>query len=615
MSFKESALSLAARGFRVFPLKPGEKVPLFGLKWKDAATTDPVVIGRWWDQIPTANIGVACGPYTVLDLDTKPGKNGIQEAELLDADFDTLTVRTASGGLHLYYAAEGLGNRVRLAGTTGVDVRGQDGYVVGPGSVVKGGRYELIRDVAMAPLEPHLVELIGATPVRNREDREERDETPPAARVMAIEYLENRAPRSIKGEGGDQTAFKVAAAVRDYGVALDDALDLMMEHWNIRNIPNWEPDKLMVKIENAYRYAANDKPTHDVTALFQGLEGLTPPPPLPSAAAAEPETLFEFMTVRKSKDLPPPDWLLHRTLPRVGVACVYGASGSGKSLVLADLIQAVGLGRDWCGASVRHKGGSLIFAAEAADIIGPRFEHAKAPDDLPVVWADCPSFLGTPDKWQVLARGIDEGREALQREFGAELRVVAIDTYAASGVVEDENDNTMTAGALATLSQYARKAGVLILLLHHPAKGSEDLRGAGAFLGGLDAAIHVKKSTGALREVKMTKNRRAPERQLGAFTIEESVFYVDGERDSVPVLKWAPEVDVPVVEPQRTGNVIQALETLGGSSKIEALRDQFKALVPLTTTADSVFDAAVEWLLKQGKIEQHGYFLKLPKNA
>lgn len=612
MSKLQSALDLARRGFRVFPLSAGTKVPIKDLAWKQAATVDELTIRRWWEHMPDANIGVATGSVTVIDLDVKEGKDAVTEATLMELDFETLRVRTAGGGLHLYYADQGLGNRVRINGkASAVDVRGQDGYVVGPGSVVDGNAYELENDAPLKSLPADVVRKIGEAPVRSKADRESGSDSPMAC-AAAAEYLRHRAPLAVEGQGGDHTTFAVAAAVRDYGVSEETALDLLLEEWNDRCSPPWEAGELEVKIANAYRYSQAEKPPLDPAAALVGLDSLTPPPP-----PVVPETPgLKFFDVRAARDLPPTDWLVHRVLPRVGLACIYGPSGSGKSLVLADLLLTVAGGSKWCGGQVRHTGGSMIFAAEASDTIGPRMIHAGAADDVPVIWADTPAFMAGDDRWQTLIDGIVQARQAMTDRFGEPLRIVAIDTYAAAAIAQEENDNAEASRIQAKLSQIAKAAEVLIILVHHPDKAGNDIRGAGAFRGGLDAAVSVSKSTGGLREVKLTKARGAQERQLGAFTVEESVFYDhEGLRDSVPVLKWAADVDIPDIEPPRVNDVIKTMESLGGTAKLDKALDQFKALVPLTTTAESVFKAGVEYLIKNGRLVQAGWYLKLPQNA
>ena len=71
----EHALALAARGFRILPLQPGDKIPPKGLRWKDEAATDPTTIRTWFAVQPNANYGVAAGDgLLVLDVDGEAGR-------------------------------------------------------------------------------------------------------------------------------------------------------------------------------------------------------------------------------------------------------------------------------------------------------------------------------------------------------------------------------------------------------------------------------------------------------------------------------------------------------------------------------------------------------------
>lgn len=144
MTLLDHALLLAQRGLRIFPLVPNKKRPAIK-RFYDEATTDPALIRAWWSERPDYNIGVATGGgLIVVDIDAKPERDGRAWAELMDLDSD-FKVRTPSGGLHLYFRAESeiANNSDRLA--KGVDVRGYHGFVVGPGSVIDGKAYEVVR--------------------------------------------------------------------------------------------------------------------------------------------------------------------------------------------------------------------------------------------------------------------------------------------------------------------------------------------------------------------------------------------------------------------------------------------------------------------------------------
>ncbi|MCW2920001.1 MAG: hypothetical protein JWN52_8069 [Actinomycetia bacterium] len=173
-----------------------EKAPRRGWPWKQRRSSDPAVI---WENWPAddPNFGVACEPsnLVVFDLDTpKPGQDlppewqtpGVNEgADVLAVLCEqrgeewphTFTVRTASGGTHLYYQAIQERPIRNSAGKVGpmIDVRAGfnadgtpgGGYVVGPGSIVGGAPYEVVIDSDPIPLPSWLADLADPpTPVR-----------------------------------------------------------------------------------------------------------------------------------------------------------------------------------------------------------------------------------------------------------------------------------------------------------------------------------------------------------------------------------------------------------------------------------------------------------------
>ncbi len=97
----EHALFYAKNGWKVFPLKPREKVPT--VKWADVATTEENMIQGWWEYQPDANVGIACGEcsgITVLDVDKDHG--GYDSLSELLGKYgrlpDTPVAKTGSGG-------------------------------------------------------------------------------------------------------------------------------------------------------------------------------------------------------------------------------------------------------------------------------------------------------------------------------------------------------------------------------------------------------------------------------------------------------------------------------------------------------------------------------------
>jgi bifunctional DNA primase/polymerase-like protein len=198
-----AALDAAARGWPVFPLRPGTKRPaLHGTDhcprtgpctdghagWEQRATTDPDRIRRAWSTGPF-NVGLATGPagLVVVDVDTADPDDqppepwaalGIRDgAEVLTALADqtrqlipaTRVIATPSGGEHLYFLAPTGDGAPVLRNTAGglgrglgwkIDTRAHGGYVVAAGSLTPTGAYRVIADRDPVPLPGWLVDRL-----------------------------------------------------------------------------------------------------------------------------------------------------------------------------------------------------------------------------------------------------------------------------------------------------------------------------------------------------------------------------------------------------------------------------------------------------------------------
>jgi len=133
---------------------------------KDDATTDPGQITDWWTRWPWANIGIR-PPAGVVILDVDPRHGGSTALLELTRQHGllppTLTARTGSGGLHIWFA---YGGRTRGQLCRGVDVKASTGYVVAPPSVhASGRRYEWLAVLPTAPAPRWVRQLLDPPPV------------------------------------------------------------------------------------------------------------------------------------------------------------------------------------------------------------------------------------------------------------------------------------------------------------------------------------------------------------------------------------------------------------------------------------------------------------------
>ncbi|MEV0174917.1 bifunctional DNA primase/polymerase [Streptomyces sp. NPDC050803] len=191
-----AALEAAARGWYVHPLRPGGKAsalhgeracPRAGecaaghLKWEQRATTDPDRIRAAWTA-GAFNVGIATGPsgLVVVDLDVPKQQEGKDSSDAPDGATSflalceragqpwpaTYTVRTPSGGMHLYFTAP-FGIRLHNTARTvapNVDTRAWGGNVVAAGSTTPQGAYEMADDASVAPLPAWLLRHLQTLP-------------------------------------------------------------------------------------------------------------------------------------------------------------------------------------------------------------------------------------------------------------------------------------------------------------------------------------------------------------------------------------------------------------------------------------------------------------------
>ncbi|MFI7406596.1 bifunctional DNA primase/polymerase [Streptomyces sp. NPDC049541] len=193
-----AALEAAARGWHVHPLRPGGKgsalhgeaaCPGIGecaaghVKWEQRATTDPDRIRAAWSE-GAFNVGIAPGPsgLVVVDLDVPKDeeRKGSSDAPCGATSLlalceragvswpTTYTVRTPSGGMHLYFTAP---PGVRLHNTARtlapyVDTRAWGGNVVAAGSITPQGAYTVVDDVPAAVLPAWLLRHFQTPPTR-----------------------------------------------------------------------------------------------------------------------------------------------------------------------------------------------------------------------------------------------------------------------------------------------------------------------------------------------------------------------------------------------------------------------------------------------------------------
>lgn len=228
------ALEYLNMGMSIIPLRPKSKLPL--IPWETyktrKATVDEVV--RWFKGTNN-NIAIITGEISgvaVVDCDS------LESLEYAQKNFPSHQRTRTTKGEHFWFRHPGtpVRNCVNLHGIK-LDIRGDGGYVVAPGSLhpdgMVYGRSGVWGPVSSLPEFPAAILAV-------------KDGIDDAIRM----YLDSVGP-AIQGESGDAKTFQVACRlVRGYALSDEKALEFLVE-WNKKCKPAWGINELKEKLRSA----------------------------------------------------------------------------------------------------------------------------------------------------------------------------------------------------------------------------------------------------------------------------------------------------------------------------------------------------------------------------
>jgi hypothetical protein len=354
----DAAAALARQGFRVFPCAENGKRPVWE-GWPEWASADEATVRGWWGA-RHYNVGILTDDMVVVDIDTKPGKDGLASWMSLHGGFDTLTVRTPSGGYHLYYTGANVAINQGALGP-GLDVRSYHGYVLGPGSQIDGKTYAVEMAAPMSPVPAEVLARCkppGQKAANAQQSLVEADD--PRAIALATQAVMSH-PGATAGELS-QEAFQLACKVRDYGVS-EGTCQVVMAAWGARCQPPVIGEDLNGRIANAYLYAQNPMGSKHPDVMFGKIEL----PPLPETpVSVEPAAAVGFGNALILSALTPRPWVLRRFLLRRELTVLVAPGGVGKSLVmlLTGVFLATGQDMFGFGNALKRPAKSIIYNAE-----------------------------------------------------------------------------------------------------------------------------------------------------------------------------------------------------------------------------------------------------------
>jgi hypothetical protein len=515
----DNALALARDGYKVFALIEGGKLPAHRGDWKPKATTDEAKIRAMWtdtdpvlgDRVRNYNIGVSTVGLLVLDVDNKKDKNGskvLDDLCLLNDMPDTFTVRTPTGGFHYYFKpSASVCNSANKLGL-GLDVRGDGGYVVGPGSTIVDdvdgqkvdGSYEVIDRAPVADAPAWLEQLAGRPRERSADagkpattaDGEPLDLDTPHARQRAISWLQGIDPEKRPG------TWFAAVKCKGFGLSALVTLEIMDEYWNGPIHPTMDFEALAKKVNNAYIYGkepiGEDDPRTDFTDV--------PEVDIPTRTAPERPKLYA-VSLADARPYTGQKWLVKNLLPVGGMSVIYGDSNTGKTAWMMALGYHVAGNKPFAGQKVTA-GAVVYVAAEAGKSAESRAYalreyHRDDPSAVPFYLVPCSIDLchGDVD----VTRLADLIAETTAADGGTVL--VVIDTLSRAMAGGDENGNVDMGGYVRNIDALRRATNAHVASVHHTGKdAAKGARGHSLLRAATDTEIEV-----ADRFAKLTKQR------------------------------------------------------------------------------------------------------------
>lgn len=477
------ALRCVEKGWPVFPLAPRSKVPPKGSHGFKAATRDPAVVRGWFEADPTINYGIATGfELVVLDEDKKhagweEGRAALGHAHEIAATF---SVRTPSGGHHYYFKKGSVEIRNRAGFVSGHDVRGDGGYVVGPGSfteerweegkdgskVQKAWRGEYtVQDWAkpIAPLPTGLGELM-LWKASKKQDKKKREKphgsaTPSAtaAGLGGDADVETFGTEPIPAGARNASLTTIAGRQRRLGATEDEILDFLTYVNEQRCSPTLPDEEIEQIARSVSRYE-------------------------PASAPVDLASLTSTFTLDELGTAPPPvAFVVNPYIPAGKPTLLAAAGGTGKSTLIAKLAISITTGTPFFGCEV-DPGTVVIVTAEddredyrrrlyPLTILLDAEEVALVERRLIIIdlGGTTKTLVEGGHTPKVSDFADDLGREIARIAPGAKL--IIFETMSKLSFA-DENANNGVACFVAAVERVASYTGAAALISHHTSKES-----------------------------------------------------------------------------------------------------------------------------------------------
>lgn len=455
-----AAQRLLEMGLSVIPVGDDKKPTI---KWEAFQQARPSIdnLTVWFRYGSPKGVGVVTGKISnlvVVDTDNEAAEAWAQK----HLPPTPMMCRTAKG-FHRYYRHPGgeVRNGVRVDtadGPLAIDIRGDGGYVVGPGSTHPSG----IIYSAPNPWPKSLDEVPRYSPAWFQSAPKPAVPSPPSAGA----FPEGQRNSSLT---------RLAGSMRRRGASHDATLAALRAENAAKCVPPLEDSEVVEIAESMQRYTPDEAAVPSVIRLVSERELLTRP---------EPTALVEGR-------------IFENTL-----ITLYGPPGAGKTFVALDIAYSLATGLDWLGAPVCAPGSVVYVAAEGVGGLNKRVrawrDHRRHVDEADVLIGESAINLMELGDTQRLIDAIGEKRPQL----------VVFDTLARCLIGGDENAAKDMGTAVRHCDLLRSQLGAAVLLVHHSQKSGPVERGSSALRGACDTMLQLE-STNDLLTLSCDKQKDA----------------------------------------------------------------------------------------------------------
>ncbi|MFN1552098.1 AAA family ATPase [Vibrio natriegens] len=280
------------------------------------------------------------------------------------------------------------------------------------------------------------------------------------------------------------------------------------------------------------------------------------------------------------------EWLVKGLVPMNSIVGLVGASGSGKSFAVQELVHSISTGKNFLGRKT-SQGACIVIAGEGSDGMKKRFRGVELAHNLIIdnVALIPHSVLVTVDEQ---AATLENTIYEIQDETSQKVKVIVVDTVNRSFDGDENSPSDMGRFIQAWDRLRYKFPDISVVFVHHTGKDqSKGARGHSSFKGALDAELTVvkgqNKASYELRNTKQKDAEEAPSTLVQMSIVELDICCDEGLPITTLVLTDTPRE----LTEDLTCPYLECIKELGSGCDRKSLREYIKqTLHPEFTSAE-----------------------------